>query len=172
MSGWTNHSERVTSQNISENEMGNRGSKSEIQSPQPNEISVKEQRVDGSSVIFYNNCKVYSSRRWKPVFSFYSFYKWKVSSSIINLTAYLRFVYKRMGNLIKRLPGTRPGKAWGSLHSKSFETLSSFRFEAARFYQGKGLNPWFVTGLIDAEGCFNLGISAAEGWTNINIIIK
>jgi hypothetical protein len=31
-----------------ENEMGNRGSKSEFQIPQPTEISVKEQRVDGS----------------------------------------------------------------------------------------------------------------------------
>jgi hypothetical protein len=38
----------VTSQKMIENEMGYRGSKSEIQSPQPNEISVKEQRVDGS----------------------------------------------------------------------------------------------------------------------------
>ena len=31
-----------------ETEMGNRGSKSEIQHPSPNRISVKEQRVDGS----------------------------------------------------------------------------------------------------------------------------
>lgn len=38
----------VTSQKMSENEMGYRGSKSEIQSPQPNKFSVKEQRVDGS----------------------------------------------------------------------------------------------------------------------------
>ena len=38
----------VTSQEMSENEMGYRGSKSEIQSPQPNVFSVKEQRVDGS----------------------------------------------------------------------------------------------------------------------------
>jgi hypothetical protein len=38
----------VRSYNMSENEMGYRGSKSEIQSPQPNDISVKEQRVDGS----------------------------------------------------------------------------------------------------------------------------
>jgi hypothetical protein len=38
----------VTSHKMSENEMGYRGSKSEFQSPQPKEISVKEQRVDGS----------------------------------------------------------------------------------------------------------------------------
>jgi hypothetical protein len=38
----------VTSQKMSENKMGYRGSKSEILIPQPNFISVKEQRVDGS----------------------------------------------------------------------------------------------------------------------------
>nr|YP_009517168.1 LAGLIDADG homing endonuclease [Blastosporella zonata]YP_009517205.1 LAGLIDADG homing endonuclease [Blastosporella zonata]AYE93092.1 LAGLIDADG homing endonuclease [Blastosporella zonata]AYE93093.1 LAGLIDADG homing endonuclease [Blastosporella zonata] len=43
----------VTSQEMSENEMGYRGSKSEIQSPQPKVISVKEQRVDGSYFGFY-----------------------------------------------------------------------------------------------------------------------
>ena len=36
-------------------EMGNRGSKSDL--------SVKEQRVDGSSVRVNTNCKVYSSRQ-------------------------------------------------------------------------------------------------------------
>ena len=43
----------VTSQKIDENQMGDRGSKSEIQSPQPNVFSVKEQRVDGSYFGFY-----------------------------------------------------------------------------------------------------------------------
>jgi len=38
----------VTSQKMKETEMGYRGSKSEINNPQPNIISVKEQRVDGS----------------------------------------------------------------------------------------------------------------------------
>ena len=38
----------VISQKMIENEMGYRGSKSEIKSPQPKEISVNEQRVDGS----------------------------------------------------------------------------------------------------------------------------
>jgi hypothetical protein len=48
MSGWTNHSGMVISQKMNENEMEYRGSKSEFQFLQPNEISVKEQRVDGS----------------------------------------------------------------------------------------------------------------------------
>jgi hypothetical protein len=38
----------VTSQKMKETEMGNRGSKSNILSPQPKELFVKEQRVDGS----------------------------------------------------------------------------------------------------------------------------
>ena len=38
----------VISQKMNENEMGYRGSKSEIQCPQPKEFSVNEQRVDGS----------------------------------------------------------------------------------------------------------------------------
>jgi hypothetical protein len=48
MSGQNNYLGMVTSHKMSENEMGYRGSKSEFQSPQPKEISVKEQRVDGS----------------------------------------------------------------------------------------------------------------------------
>nr|AYE93234.1 LAGLIDADG homing endonuclease [Termitomyces sp.]AYE93258.1 LAGLIDADG homing endonuclease [Termitomyces sp.] len=48
ISGWSNHPCTVTSHKMNENEMGYRGSKSEIQNPQPNKISVKEQRVDGS----------------------------------------------------------------------------------------------------------------------------
>ena len=52
MSGWSNYSGMVIRQKMNESEMGYRGSKSEIsfQLPQPNlnEISVKEQRVDGS----------------------------------------------------------------------------------------------------------------------------
>ena len=38
----------VISQKMNESKMGDRGSKSEILSPQPKRISVKEQRVDGS----------------------------------------------------------------------------------------------------------------------------
>jgi hypothetical protein len=38
----------VTSYKMSENEMGYRGSKSEIRHPSPKRITVKEQRVDGS----------------------------------------------------------------------------------------------------------------------------
>ena len=42
---------------MSENEMGYRGSKSEIQRPQPNELFVKEQRVDGSCFGFISKLR-------------------------------------------------------------------------------------------------------------------
>jgi len=56
----------VTSQKMIENEMDYRGSKSEIKLPQPKQISVKEQRVDGSwysktNKKGFNVFKVYSN---------------------------------------------------------------------------------------------------------------
>jgi len=55
------------------------------------------------------------------------------------------------------------------IHSKSVATFPSlFPLSAkpsADSIKGKRrqhLNPWFVTGLIDAEGCFSLGLSANE----------
>ena len=47
VSGWINNSGKVISQKINENEMGNRGSKSLCIFKNK---SVKEQRVDGSSI--------------------------------------------------------------------------------------------------------------------------
>jgi len=52
-SGWSNHPCMVISPKMSENEMGYRGSKSVFLNPQPKEITVKEQRVDGSWFINY-----------------------------------------------------------------------------------------------------------------------
>jgi LAGLIDADG endonuclease len=48
ISGQNNYLGMVISHKMIENEMGYRGSKSEIKNPSPNRISVKEQRVDGS----------------------------------------------------------------------------------------------------------------------------
>src|SRR5215469_14397624 len=48
ISGQTNYLGKVTSPKMMETEIGYRGSKSEIQIPQLTQISVKEQRVDGS----------------------------------------------------------------------------------------------------------------------------
>jgi LAGLIDADG DNA endonuclease family/Cytochrome C oxidase subunit II, periplasmic domain len=64
ISGWTNHSDKVTSQKRSENEMGNRGSKSV-------NYAVKEQRVDGSWYIkskpLYLRCTLMAFERKYPI---------------------------------------------------------------------------------------------------------
>nr|YP_010164135.1 LAGLIDADG endonuclease [Metarhizium album]QRK27500.1 LAGLIDADG endonuclease [Metarhizium album] len=63
MSGWSNSSGIVTSQNMNENEMGYRGSKSN----NGKSLFVKEQRVDGS---WHSNVfKVYSNGSWKRLSS-------------------------------------------------------------------------------------------------------
>ncbi len=51
ISGWSNYSGIVTSQNMKETEIGNRGSKSAVES---NFTTVKEQRVDGSYIEYLN----------------------------------------------------------------------------------------------------------------------
>jgi hypothetical protein len=56
--GWTNYSGMVTSQKMNENEMGNRGSKSDLNTSNKSK-SVKEQRVDGSWAIFKIKIKRY-----------------------------------------------------------------------------------------------------------------
>jgi LAGLIDADG endonuclease len=173
MSGWTNHSGMVTSLNMSENEMGNRGSKSILGTQSLN--IVKEQRVDGSSVILIIIVRcilVAGENRFLVSILFYKCYalRDRVNSSIIKFTASLpaeRFFRRKrvIDNPIK----------WQirSLHSKSVATsppLSPLCALAnADCIKGKGgqrLNSWFVTGLIDAEGCFSLGLSANEKYKN------
>jgi LAGLIDADG endonuclease len=101
----------VISYKMSKNERDYRGSKSEITNPQPNIISVKEQRVDGSYCI---NSKLMRLR-----------------CTLMNYeNSYL------VNNLSKRL------------NNKQFSTLTP----------NNKLNPWFVSGLIDAEGTFYISI--------------
>jgi hypothetical protein len=101
----------VISQKMIENEMGYRGSKSEIQNPQPNEISVKEQRVDGSYFGLYPKLRC-------------------------TLTGFER-----------NYPFKIPSK---QLNKKSFSTLN--------INSEPNINPWFITGFTDAEGCFSIKI--------------
>ena len=92
-----------------ETEMGYRGSKSEFQTPQPKEIFVKEQRVDGS--YFGLNPKLRCT-----------------------LTGFER-------NYLIKIPSKQ-------LNKKFYSTLN---------YKPK-LNPWFITGFTDAEGCFSISV--------------
>nr|YP_010561529.1 hypothetical protein OSR58_mgp01 [Ganoderma flexipes]UYX56900.1 hypothetical protein [Ganoderma flexipes] len=112
ISGQNNYLGMVTSHKIDENQMGDRGSKSEILSPQPKRISVKEQRVDGSYFGYYPElrCTLMGLERG---------YQLKIPSNQFNK--------------INRLFST---------HTKS---------EAE-------IKPWFITGFVDAEGCFSIKI--------------
>lgn len=96
---------------MNESEMGDRGSKSEIQNPQPKGISVKEQRVDGSYFGFYPKLRC-------TLMGFERNYQLKIPSNQFN----------------KNL----------------FSTLNT-KSEAE-------INPWFLTGFVDAEGCFSIKI--------------
>ena len=101
----------VISKKMSENEMGYRGSKSEILNPQPKEISVKEQRVDGS-------CFGLSPKLRCTLTGGESCYQIKIPSKQLNY--------------------------------RSFSTLNSITETE--------LNPWFLTGFSDAEGCFTIKV--------------
>jgi hypothetical protein len=111
ISGRSNDPCMVTSHKMNESEMGYRGSKSEIITPQPNNISVKEQRVDGSWLLAY-----------------------KAISLRCTLTGFER-----------HYPVKIPSK---QLNNRSFSTLNL----------NPVINPWFLTGFADAEGCFTIKI--------------
>jgi hypothetical protein len=108
ISGQNNYLGTVTSPKMSENEMGDRGSKSEFLNLQPKEISVKEQRVDGS--YFGLNPKLRCT-----------------------LTGFER-----------NYPIKIPSKQF---NNKSFSTFIKYQ-----------INPWFLTGFTDGEGCFSIKI--------------
>jgi len=115
ISGQNNYLGKVTSHKMIENEMGYRGSKSEIinKNPQPNiMISVKEQRVDGG----YCN---------------------KSMQLRCTLMGFER-------NYQIKIPSKQLCKQYYSTLSKTSEHIE--------------LNPWFVTGFADAEGCFSFAI--------------
>jgi hypothetical protein len=94
---------------MSENEMEYRGSKSGFQNPQPNGITVKEQRVDGS---YFGK---FSKLRY-TLLGFERSYQIKIPSK--------QFINKR------------------------FSTLNNLF----------NLNPFYISGLIDAEGSFSTTI--------------
>ena len=94
----------VTSQDMIENEMGYRGSKSE------NKVSVKEQRVDGGYCIKPMQLRC-------TLMGFERNYQIKIHSKQLN--------------------------------KKYFSTLTNLNNK---------LNPWFITGFTDAEGCFSFAI--------------
>jgi hypothetical protein len=109
--------------------MGNRGSKSD------SFISVKEQRVDGSSVL-KKYCKVCSRCQGNLVFIHY-----------IN---YVNTIVKSIQQLCTKVFYSKP-----QISSFSSEATSS-KFSYA---SSNELNPYYVTGFTDGEGCFSVSVS-------------
>jgi len=120
----------VTSQKMIENEQGHRGSKSYFQIPQPIEIYVKEQRVDGSYFGSVSNPRLRCTLTGGK-----SRYHIKIPSKQLNPACF---------TVVKRTFYTLP-----ILHLNDKQMLG----------QGRNvLNPWFFSGFTDAEGCFSIGI--------------
>jgi hypothetical protein len=110
--------------------MGNRGSKSDSL------ISVKEQRVDGSSVL-NKYCKVYSKCQGNLVF--------------IQIIKYVHTIFESIQRFYTKL-------------SYSNSQISLFSSEAMssnlNHDSTNRLNPYYVTGFTDGEGCFYVSVSS------------
>jgi hypothetical protein len=148
----------VTSHKMNENEMGYRGSKSEFLNLQPNKFSVKEQRVDGS---YFTNHKLMKLRC--TLTGFERNYQTKISSK--------QFVIQNKNfstnSQYKNLP-----------FSNICDTSSILPVSALKGWTDANLirlNPWFVTGFTDADGCFGLYIyknkNYKTGWS-INLVFQ
>jgi NADH-Ubiquinone oxidoreductase (complex I), chain 5 N-terminus len=143
ISGWSNHSGMVTSCNMSENEMGNRGSKSELLVN-----FVKEQRIEGSRFITIIKYIIMNLRF--ILMGFERNYQVKILSKQLNINNY----------------------STGSVFTvKSNDSIASVPPAPAFAGEGRGsgtIHPWFWTGLTDAEGSFKISMSKTEkrklGW--------
>jgi hypothetical protein len=131
----------VTSYKMNENEMGYRGSKSECNN------AVKEQRVDGSLYIERNYNSMYLRY---TLMGFERNYQVSIPSNQIFIQTFTgHFVNPRL----KRC-----------FHTHSKKLILGFDTQISSLLPKKDnvikslqkLDPWFVCGFIDAEGCFGL----------------
>ena len=177
MSGWTNYSGIVISQKMSENEMGYRGSKSVIHSTKS--IIVKEQRVNGSWCginLPHLRCTLLDFERsyqvkipsnqiiQRQLYSTVSnldnsklpLYPWFISGFSDAEGCFLVLIRKSSKNLLP--VGTQ-------LNYFSTLTDTNLRGELGQTSNNKFLmNPWFVTGFTDGEGCFWIDVYKDKGY--------
>ena len=140
--GWSNHSGRVINYKMTENEMGYRGSKSEItEITTVRTNTVKEQRVDGS----WSNRLNYSPMLLRyTLMGCESNYQVNIPSKQIIIQT-RNFCFDSRQHL--QCKKYKPSSAFPDLHKATTVMDSSNK-----------LDPWFVTGFTDAEGCFGLYI--------------
>jgi hypothetical protein len=117
--------------------MGNRG-------PKPDSyISVKEQRVDGFSVL-KKYCKVYSKCQGNLVF--------------------LHFI-KNVNTIVESIPGiqvySKPNISLFSIFTFAYKSMAKGQARFSEFSSASTneLNPYYITGFTDGEGCFFVGVS-------------
>jgi len=144
----------VTSYNMSENEMENRGSKS-ICELQIADI-VKEQRADGSwctmgNIIMHLRCALTGCE---------SSYQVKYPSNQFTKVFYVLLLCL---DLLLKIINMQIGILIFSLFVKiNPDTVDMFVESNAPTGEGRQdepqLNPWYVTGITDAEGCFTVAI--------------
>ena len=127
----------VTSLEMNESEMGDRGSKSD------SHISEKEQRVDGFSVL-KKYCKVYSKCQGNLVFIYHINYVNTIIQSIRQIMAY----FNSLLSLFSIFTFAYKSMTKGEVRLSELSSASSNK-----------LNPYYVTGFTDGEGCFFVGIS-------------
>ena len=142
--GWSNPKGKVISKNIIERAMGNRVAKSEV-------LSVKVQRVYGSYIKL--RCILTDFKRN---------YHTLICS---NLNTMRPVINRRSYNTTNNLYPTSPARfvfvlrEFAPVHETSGKKLSVLALDNRRV----NLNPWFVTGFTDAEGCFYLAIRNKKG---------
>lgn len=144
-----------------ENEIGYRGSKSEIIILQPNKVSVKEQRVDDS---WEFNKNFLNSLRCILIKAFLVLFLKKLP----NQTVHHSSLYSKLTDPSRdSLRGSVACAASGKV-----EKLNRHSQHAARFFSTKAqttslvgnLSPFFITGLTDAEGSFTCIIKKNEAY--------
>jgi len=190
ISGWTNYSGMVTSQEMKETEMGYRGSKSNIN----NTVFVKEQRVYGSW------CGINFPHLRCTLMGFEKNYQVKIPSSQI-IQRRLYSTESSLNNVMDKLPQLNEpwfisgftdaegcflilirkspkSKLPVGAQQKSFSTLTNSNLIPKNNIL---MNPWFVTGFTDGEGCFWIDVykdnTYKTGWRvklfyQINLHIK
>ena len=120
-------------------EMGDRGSKPD------SHISVKEQRVDGFSVS-KRYCKVYSKCQGNLVFIHFIHYVNTIKWSIPGIQVY----YKKIPFFFNLF------STFASVNLSVTKGGASFEFSSGLT---NSLNPYYVTGFTDGEGCFYVSVS-------------
>jgi hypothetical protein len=137
-SGWTNHSDMVISYNMSENEMGYRGSKSVLPTKGK---SVKEQRADGSWYI--KN----SPKKQNLVYLRCALTGYESSYQIKNPSKQWTKNFSTFCRVVEPI----------FCANDSIELRNILKASDKR--KVKQLNPWFITGFTDAEGTFTVVIT-------------